>query len=147
MHFSRIWAYLMANAGSQDGGFTSEIQRLHVIGLRVVGATEIAVALFAFLARIPLRLSPQPFAWRIWPAAIVMFVGLVTLAMAQMRAARGRPAELLCFSAWLASAVLISSSVLVTRSAPDDYLAAEIAMIVLAATAIAPFRPRDAFAM
>ena len=147
MHFSRIWAYLMAGAGSQDSGFTSEIQRLHVIGLRVVGGTEIAVALFAFLARIPLKLPAQPFAWRVWPAAMVMLVGLVTLAVAQMRAARSHPAELLCFSGWLASVVLISSSVLVTRSAPDEYLAAQIAMIVLAATAIAPLRPRETFAM
>ena len=147
MHFSRIWAYLMAGAGTQDGGFTSEIQRLHVIGLRVVGGTEIAVALFVFFARIPFQLPAQPFAWLVWPAAVVMLVGLLTLVLAQMREARSRPAALLCFSGWLASAVLISSSVLATRSVSDDYLAAQIAIIVLAATAIAPLRPRDTFAM
>lgn len=143
MDLRRIWAYLSAGPECQDDGFTGEIQRLHLIALRVIGGTDIAVALFAVLAGILVKQAAPPFAVRVWPAALVALVGLLTLAVARTRAARSRPAALLCFSGWLSSAVLIVSSLLV----PDVYLAAEIATILLAATAVAPLPPRDTFAM
>jgi len=43
--------------------------------------------------------------------------------------------------------MLIASSLLVTPQVPDEYLAAQIATILLAATAAAPLRSRDTFAM
>jgi signal transduction histidine kinase len=143
MDLRRVWAYLMAGPGCQDDGFAGEIQRLHLTALRVIGRTEIAAALFVFLARMLVNQAAQPFAARAWPAALVVLVGLLTLAVAQTRAARSHPSALLCFSAWLSSSALIASSLLVT----DEYLAAQIATIVLASIAVAPLRPRETFAM
>jgi signal transduction histidine kinase len=94
-----------------------------------------------------LRAAAQPLAGRVWPAALVILVGLLTLVAAQTRAALRRPALLLCFSGWLSSAVLIASSLLITPLVPNEYLAAQIATIALTATAVAPLRPRDTFAM
>jgi len=51
MDFGRIWGYLTTGAGEQDALFSVDLQRLHLVGLQVMGWTEITVAGFALLAQ------------------------------------------------------------------------------------------------
>ncbi len=151
MDLRRIRGYLMAGSECPDGVFAGEMRRLNLLGMRIIGGTEIALGVFAFFAQlITDRLMPAQrvaglalYFGRAWQAALVVIVGLLTLAATRTRAGRDHPAFLLCFSCWFSSAALIASSLLLTPHAPDEYIAAHITTIMLVAITVAPLRPRD----
>jgi signal transduction histidine kinase len=150
MDFGRIWGYLTTGAGEQDALFSVDLQRLHLVGLQVMGWTEITVAGFALLAQTladaampsPAR-GPALYFGRTSQAALVVLAGAVTLAVARTRAGRAAPAFLLCLSAWFSSALLIGSFLLLTPHAPDEYIAAHITTVLLVAIIAAPLHPRQ----
>ena len=152
MDLRRIRGYLLPSANGGDGRFQEEMRRIHHLGLRAVGGTEIAVALFVFIAQ---RITDEVFtgssaahaltAGRTWQAVLVILVGLATLAVAQTRTGRKHPAGLLCFSAWLSSVVLIAASLVFTPHASDEYISVHIATVMLAAITVAPLRPLETF--
>jgi signal transduction histidine kinase len=151
MDLSRVRGYLIAGNEDSDVLFAGQMRRLNLLGLRIVGGTEIALGVFAFFAQlIADALKPmQPVAGlelyfgRAWQAALVVIVGLLTLAAARTRAGRDYPAFLLCFSCWFSSSALILSSLLLAPHAPDEYIAAHITTVMLVAITVAPLRPRD----
>src|SRR5579864_4261912 len=103
---------------SQDVGFLSELRQLSQVALRAMGWTELALAIFVFLARmvtdalVPghVAVHDAPIAARAWQAALVILVALATLAVARTRLGCRRPALFLCISGWTSSAVVIASS-------------------------------------
>jgi len=153
MDLGRIRSFLFPSIAAEDDRFGDEMRRLTHLGLRVIGATEIAVALFAFFAQLVTDMTLPPEAGmgkdlivgRIWEASLVILVGVATLAIAYTRAGRTHPALLLCGSCWLSSAALIASSLLLTPHATDEYIAAHITTVVLVAITAAPLRPLDTF--
>src|SRR5713226_278799 len=100
MDLSRIRAFLSPGAASQDGRFREELRRLCHLGLSVIGGSEIAVAVFVFVAQlITDMLTPgQADATgtlvyhRALQALLVMIVGVLTIAIARTRVGRLHPA-------------------------------------------------------
>ncbi|HKW97668.1 MAG TPA: HAMP domain-containing sensor histidine kinase [Bryobacteraceae bacterium] len=153
MDFSRIRGFLFPAIAAEDDRFHDEMRRLTHLGLRVIGATEIAVAVFNFLAQFvtDLAAAAHPeraiILGRLWEAGAVVLVGLATVAAAYTRPGRNHPAWLLCGSCWLSSAALIATSLLLTPHISDEYIAAHITTVVLVAITAAPLRPLDTFAL
>src|SRR5216684_8507902 len=153
MHLHRIRGLLLPSADGDNGRFREEMRRLHHLGLRAIGGTEIAVAVFVFIAQriTDVALAGPSGAARVltagrgWQAALVILVGLATLAVARTRPGRKHAAGLLCFSAWLSSAVLIGASLVFTPHASDEYISVHITTVMLAAITVAPLRPLETF--
>ena len=58
MDLSRIRRFLMPDAASENGRFHEELRQLSHLGLRVIGGTEIVVAVFVFVALVlPMMVS------------------------------------------------------------------------------------------
>ncbi len=153
MDLRRIRGFLLPRTDGDDGRFQEEMRRLHHLGLRAIGGTEIAVAVFVFIAQriTDVALAGQSGATRVltvgraWQAGLVILVGLATLAVARTRMGGRRAAALLCFSAWLSSAVLIVASLMFTPHASDEYISVHITTVMLAAITVAPLRPLETF--
>ncbi len=149
----RRWRDLLLPQESPDVRFLSEVRQLSQVALRAMGWTELALAVFVFLARmvtdalLPAHAVPReaPLAARAWQAALVILVALATLGAAQTRLGRMRPALLLCISGWLSSAVFIGSSLALMPHSPDEYISVHITTILLVALTVCPLRPLDAF--
>src|SRR5260370_30855958 len=90
MDLRRIRGFLLPSADGVDGRFREEMRRLHHLGLRAIGGTEIAVAVFVFIAqRItdvalagPSGAARVLTAGRAWPAGLGLLVGLAPMAVA-----------------------------------------------------------------
>ena len=142
---------LLLPPASQDVGFLSEVRRLSEVALRAMGWTELALAIFVFLARavtdalVPGRVATQdaPMTARAWQAVLVILVALATLGTAQTRLGRRRPALFLCISGWISSAVVIGSSLALMPHSSDEYIAVHITTIMLVALTVCPLRPLD----
>src|SRR5438445_4982560 len=153
MDLRRFRGYLLPSADGEDGRFHEEMRRLYHLGLRAIGGTEIAVAVFVFVAQriTDVALAGQSGATRVltagraWQSALVILVGLATLAVARTRWSQRHAAGLLCFSAWLSSAVLIGASLVFTPHASDEYISVHITTVMLAAITVAPLRPLETF--
>jgi len=153
MDLRRIRGFLLPGLESPDEGFVQEMRRLGCVGLRVIGATEVLVAVFVLVAELvtgtvvpgPSGASRAFISGRAWQAALVILVGLLTLGVAPSPLARRHPAFLLCLSGWLSSAVIIGSSLALTPHASDEYIAVHITAIMLVAIAVCPLRPLDTF--
>jgi signal transduction histidine kinase len=155
MDLSRIRRFLMPDAASEDGRFHEELRRLSHFGLSMIGGTEIVVAVFVFVAQLITDvLTPdQPAETEILvyrraaQAVLVITVGLFTIAIARTRLGRTYPALLLCLSAWLSSAVLMISSLVLTPHASDEYIAVHVVTMMLVAITVAPLRPIQTFVL
>jgi signal transduction histidine kinase len=151
MDLRRIRGFLLPRQDNEDEGFRQEMQRFGCTGLRVIGATEIFVAVFVLAAEIVTVMIERPGAsralisGRAWQAALVILVGLLILGVAPSPLGRRRPVFLLCLSGWLSSAVIIGSSLALTPHASDEYIAVHITAIMLVAIAACPLRPLDTF--
>jgi len=133
----------------QEGRFHEEMRQLSQGALRVIGGTEIAIAIFILIAQsVTGVLFPEQTAsagalvpGHLWQALFVTLVGLLTLASARTWLGRQHPAFLLCFSAWLSSAVLIALSLVLTPHFSDAYISVHITTVVLVAITVSPLRP------
>jgi signal transduction histidine kinase len=138
---------------SPDVRFLSEVRQLSQVALRAMGWTELALAVFVFLARmvtdavVPGHAATReaPIVARAWQAALVILVALATLGAAHTRLGRMRPALFLCISGWISSAVFISSSLALMPHSSDEYISVHITTILLVALTVCPLRPLDAF--
>jgi signal transduction histidine kinase len=144
---------LLLPTESQDVRFVSEVRQLSQVALWAMGWTELALAVFVFLAhRVTDALvhghtatENAPIAARAWQAALVVLVALATLGAAQTRIGRRRPALILCISGWISSAVVIGSSLALMPHSSDEYIAVHITAIMLVALTVCPLRPLDTF--
>src|SRR5579863_1626116 len=138
---------------SADVRFVSEVRQLSQVALRAMGWTELALAIFVFLARMVTdalvpghaAMREAPFAARAWQAVLVILVALATLAAARTRLGRRRPALFLCISGWLSSAAVIGSSLALMPHSSDEYISVHITAIMLVALTVCPLRPLDTF--
>src|SRR5579863_3080390 len=155
MDLGRRWELWWPSTAADDENFRGEMRRLSHLGLRVIGATEIAVAAFSFLAQMITDITGPAapgvgrglMSGRLWEAGLVILVGLGTMALAHTHWGRVYPTALLCCSCWLSSAALITASLLLTPHAPDEYMAAHITTVMLVALIAAPLHPRDTLAL
>ncbi|MCU1275390.1 MAG: integral rane sensor signal transduction histidine kinase [Bryobacterales bacterium] len=155
MDLSRIRRFLMPDAASESGRFHEELRQVCHLGLSVIGGTEIVVAVLVFLAQLitDILTPDQPAETgvliyrRAAQAVLVVTVGLFTIAIARTRLGRTRPAFLLCLSAWLSSAVLMISSLVLTPHASDEYISVHVVTLMLVAITVAPLRPLYTFVL
>ena len=78
-----------------------------------------------------------------WEAVLMIAAGLATLAVARARWSYTRARLLVGLSAWLATALLIVSSLILTphASGDDEYIPVEITTVMLVAITATPLRP------
>jgi signal transduction histidine kinase len=152
MDLSRVRDYLRPDAEA-DEGFRQEIRRLSHQGLRILGGTEMAIAVFAFIAQMLTDLaSPataasrqKMVAERAIEAWLIILVGLGTLLFGRTLLSRRRPRFWAGLSAFLSTTVLICSSLWLTPRVTDEYIPLHITVVLLVAVTVLPLRPLDAF--
>jgi len=152
MDLSRVRNYLRPDAEA-DEGFRQEILRLSHLGLRILAGTEMAIAVFAFVAQMLTDLaSPataasrhKMVAERAIQAWLIIVVGLATLLFSRTLLSRRRPRFWASLSAFLSTAVLICSSLWLTPRVTDEYIPVHVTVVLLVAVTVLPLRPLDAF--
>ena len=151
MDLGRLRELLLPDTSCEDWRFRDEMRRLSHAALLAIGGTEIAIAVFVFAAQIITdMLVPSPPGSRViygraWQAAIVILVGLATLAAAKTKLGARHPVVVLCVSGWLSSAAVIAASLALTPHASDEYISVHITTIMLVAITVAPLRPLEIF--
>jgi signal transduction histidine kinase len=141
----RIQRYLLPGSLERDPGFRHEIERLSHIGLQVVGVVEIGVTLFMVMAHLLLDPSSELMPFRLWLGALLIGVGVLTLAAARIQALY-RSARLVAAVSGLAAAVITTWFLLrMTQFDPtaDDFIPGNITLITLVAVTAIPLRPTD----
>ncbi len=148
MEWSWIWSRLTPGNAEREEAFHSEVLRLSQLGLRAIGAIQIVTAVLMLAAQllieIPLRGREHvSISGRLWEAVLMIATGLATLAVARTRWSYERARLLVGLSAWLAAALLIVSSLILTphASGDDEYIPVEITTVMLVAITAVPLRP------
>ncbi|MCC6858553.1 MAG: HAMP domain-containing histidine kinase [Bryobacterales bacterium] len=132
MALGRLRDCLRPDEAEQDEAFRQQIKEFSCAGLGVLGGTEVLIpglwVLAAWLAG-----SPAP-AGRLWQAALVSAVGLATFSAGLLPWVKRRPRAAAVVSAWLVAVALIAFPL-------ENYLAGEIALLMLVTVAAIPLRP------
>jgi signal transduction histidine kinase len=141
----RIERYILPGSIEHDPGFQKEIRRLSHIGLRVVGAVEIAFALFMAGVHVLVDWDVHSLPTRTATLATVLGIGALTSASARVRTLYPHARLIASVSALTVAAVLTASMLLLTRYDPaaDDAIPVNITLIMLVGAAAIPFRPTD----
>ncbi len=142
MDFRRVRQCLLPPP-ERDPRFQAEVVRVGLSGLKILGAVEISVPVLILFAHWLVHSDPAVFRDSVDHTAVLVGAGLLTSAAASIRwvAARARSAAL--FSAWLAAAMLIWTSLLLARAfyGADDYIPAGVTLLILTVVAAVPVRP------
>lgn len=141
----RIRRYLLPGSAEQDRSFRREVERLSHLGLRVAGGIEAGAAAFMGVSRLLLSPNPEGTGLRIMQAASVIFIGILTMALARITSLRRLSRPLALASGLSVAAVLIWFSLLMTahdRTA-DDFIPGQITLVLLVGVTAVPFRPAD----
>lgn len=139
----RIRDYLFPGAAERDDGFRHEIERIGIIGLRIIGAAQIALSLFMLVARFILAPGSAALFLRVQQAAFIIFLGLLNALLSKLPHI-GRWARLLaCLSSLVTVAVLIWSSMLMSSRTtnPNDFIPGQMTLVMLIAVTTIPLRP------
>ena len=141
----RIQRYILPGSIEQDAGFQQEVRRLSHIGLRVVGAVEIGVALFMTSIQMLLDPSREMLPTRAIMLAAVVGTGGLTALSARMPALYPHARLIASVSALLVAAILAAGLLFLTQFDPtaDQSIPVDITLIMLVGVAAIPFRPTD----
>ena len=114
MDRAAVGRWLLPADTERNPEFQEELFRLSHTGLRLLGAMEMALALFL------LPLSGRGFSLQFWA---VLGIGTATIALAQLRAAARHARAAAVCSGWLAAAALIEIALFATPgTVVDDHL-------------------------
>ncbi|MBI2680066.1 MAG: HAMP domain-containing histidine kinase [Candidatus Solibacter usitatus] len=148
MQWSWIWSRLTPGNAERDDTFRSEVLRLSHLGLRAMGSIQIVTAVLMLgaqlLIEIPLRAREHvSMSGRVAEAVLMIAMGAATLAVSRARWSYERSRLLVGLSGWLACALLIVSSLILTphASGDDEYIPVQIATVMLVAITATPLRP------
>ena len=141
----RIQRYILPGSIEQDADFQQEVRRLSHIGLRVVGAVEIGVALFMTSIQMLLDPSREMLPTRAIMLAAVVGTGGLTALSARMPALYPHARLIASVSALLVAAILAAGLLFLTQFDPtaDQSIPVDITLIMLVGVAAIPFRPTD----
>src|SRR5882672_9586537 len=119
MEWIWIWSRLTPGDAEREDAFHSEVLRLSHLGLRAIGAIQIVTAVLMLAAQllieIPLRAREHvSVSGRVWEAVMMIAAGVVTLLVARARWSYAHARLLVGLSAWLATALLTVSSLVLT---------------------------------
>jgi signal transduction histidine kinase len=146
----RQWkAYIFPGAAEADEGFRQQIQKLSLTGLRVSGGVMIGAAVFLTLARFVVDPEPETLGARMLEAGVVLVLGALTVLAAGTGAAGRAPRLTACVSALLLTSVLILFSLYLSLNSPrmEDYIPAQVTLVMLVIVAAVPLRPAQALAL
>lgn len=138
-----VKGYLFPGAAERDEGFRREIERISVLGLRVIGGVQIAVSVFMLLARFLVSPESATLPLRFEQGGMIIGLGIIDL-LASRIPAIGRWARLLAaVSGFLCAAILIWASLLISSRStnPNDFIPGQITLVLLVAITTLPLRP------
>src|SRR5438309_64489 len=143
MDWSRIRAYLRPDNIEDDPAFRQEIVRLSHRGMFVTGAVEIAAPILMFVTQRLAGRDTKLFGILLLQAAILLLIGIATLAVAGSKRAYPHSRVIVALSGWLAMTVLILTAVLLTPGFPgdDQFIPGQMTAVMLVAVATTPLRP------
>lgn len=146
----RQWkAYIFPGAAEADEGFRQQIQKLSLTGLRVAGGVMIGASIFLTLARFVVDPEPETAGARIVEAGVVLVLGALTILAAGTGLGGRAPRLAACVSALLLTSVLILFSLYLSLNSPrmEDYIPAQVTLVMLVMVAAIPLRPAQAFSL
>lgn len=149
MGFGAFRRYLLPQQAEQDGEFRQELQKISHLGLRTVGAIEIAVPIFMYLAQLAVASDSGNRTGRFWHTVSLVTVGVVTSGIARLDWSRRHARLLAVISAWFGAAVLIWASVLMAPQSfgADDYIPGGVTLVMLGTVAAIPLKPTQTLAL
>lgn len=145
----RIWGYLLPGEAERDEGFRQQIHKLSRQGLLVIAGVEIAAPVFMLLAQFLLLRDHPTWAPRVWQAASVVCVGVLTGVVARFKQNDSGLRLLGCLSGFLVGAILISFSLQMFGAGEvgDHYIPGQITMVLLVGVGALPLRPLHTLAL
>lgn len=149
MNLSELREYLLPGQAEADEGFRQEILRRARLGLRIVGAAEMAIPLFLLSARVLTGFSMVLEGWRLWQTAWSVGVGLLTLALSYQEWSYAQGRKIAALSGSALAVGLIWTSLLIAGQAgeTEHFISRHITLILLLAVACVPFRPLQVLAL
>ncbi len=149
MNPAGIDAFLRPGKAERDPAFREEQLRLSHNGLSLLGWVEIAVAAFMLGAEEMMQADRAVMSARFWQDVFVAGTGALTIAVAITHWSSRQARVMAAFSAWLAAAVLIWSSLLLMpgMARDDHFILGEITSVLLAAVALIPLLPVQTFTL
>ena len=139
----RVRDYLFPGAAERDEGFRREIERIGVLGLRIIGAAQIGVSLFMLAARFVVAPGSAALFLRLQQAALVIFLGLLNAWLSKIPQVARWARLIACISATITAAVVIWASMLVSSRTtnPNDFIPGQMTLVMLIAVTTIPLRP------
>ena len=139
----RIRNHLFPGLAERDDGFRRELERIGVIGLRVIGAAQIGLSLFMLGARFLLAAGTAALSLRIQQAALIIGLGVLNIGLARLSWTGPWARSIAAASSLLTGAILIwASMVLSSRTTnPNDFIPGQMTLVMLVAVTAIPLRP------
>ncbi len=143
MDLGRFRQLLKPDEAETDPGFRAEVLRLGRLGMMIAAGAAIGLSLFFLLARFVVAPDPSSLGLRLLETAVIVSVGTVVLLIAPSSIAfrHGRAFAALC--AGIVAEIIIGFSLwLLAQSAiREDFIPAQLTMVMLVCVAGVPFRP------
>jgi signal transduction histidine kinase len=146
----RQWkAYIFPGAAEADEGFRQQIQKLSLMGLRVAGGVMIGGSLVLTLARFVVDPEPETLSVRMLEALVVLALGAGSFFAPRLEVVRKWSRLAACVSALVLTAVLVFFSLLLSLNSPrmEDYIPAQVTLVMLVMLAAVPLRPAQALGL
>ena len=138
MLLGRLREFLLPGEVEEDRGFRRQLAQFSALGLRILGALELVVpALWLFAALITRSDSGRD---RALQTAVIAAVGAATVLASAPKAAFRWARGAAMSSVWIVAMALMASPA-------REYLAGQIALLVLIAVATVPLRPMHTLAL
>ncbi|MBV8818643.1 MAG: hypothetical protein JO022_09830, partial [Acidobacteriaceae bacterium] len=145
----RIREFLFPGTAEADQGFRREIDRLAILGLRIIAGVQIGVSVFLLAIRLVLATQTAALSLRLRQAAVMIVLGVLN-GLASKRNRIGAVARPLAVLSSLATAgVLIWASLIAISIStnPNDFIPGQITLVMLVAVTAIPLRPMQTLAL
>lgn len=146
MWLRQMKAYLFPGAAEAEEGFRLQILKLSLFGLKVAAGVTLGVTLLLTLGRLLFASEPAMLRARMTESILVGGISLLAYVITRLPAARFRARGIAMVLALLLTGVLVFYSISVSLYVPtmEDYIPAQVTLILLVMVASLPLRPMHA---
>jgi signal transduction histidine kinase len=145
----RIRDYLFPGEAEADRGFQREIERLAVLGLRIIAGVQVGVSVFMLAVRFVVTPQSAALSLRVQQAAVIIALGILNAWISRNPRIAPLARSLGLISSLATAGVLIWASLLASSRStnPNDFIPGQITLVMLVAVTTIPLRPMQTLAM
>lgn len=149
MQLRQLRAYVFPGAAEVEEGFRLQVLKLSLFGLKMIAGVMISMTVFVMLSRFVIQPEPGGGTARLLEALIVCGLGVLTFYIARFDFAKTRARVLSMVLALVLTTVLVLYSISISLYVPtmEDYIPAQVTLILLVMVAAVPLRPMQAFSV